>query len=221
MKAVLPSALIFVLSASAAQAAALQIETRAFHSNLHLEMKDSVETINGQDVETQGSNEAFQNAAGGGVAFAAQLDKYLSLGVGYDRARYFPDPDTTIDHQIIGMFTRWTLHQGESNRLYLLAGVSQHSLLGKNETLSRSEAEYKYSPVMNYDVGLGHTWTFGLWNVGLAYKYSDSFGRGDSRTVIRTRVHDEYRLVTAESKTRFRRFNIEQQELSLNFGVNL
>ncbi len=220
MKANFP-ALILLLTATASQASALQVETRAFHSNLRLDMKSAVLTMNGQDIGTQEGGEYFQNTAGGGIALVANLDPYVSLGLGYDRARYFPSPDYKMDQQMLSLFTRWTLYQGESSRLHFLTGVSQHRLSGQGDPIPNMNLTVKYSPVMNYDLGLGQTWTFGSFNVGLAYKYSDTFGRGNSQVVMRSRFSDKLQLTESESKTKIRNFNIEQQELSLQVGVNI
>lgn len=216
MKTALSAALFVTLAASTAEASAIQVETRAFHSNLRLSLKETVQSINGRDIGTTGSDELFLNTAGGGIAFIGKLDEYVSLGAGYERARYFPGPDATINQQTLCLFTRFTLYQGPISHVHLLAGLSQQSL-----TAEATDVDVKYSPVMNYDFGLGHTWSFGLWRVGLAYKYSDTFGRGNNRTVIRSRIYNEFQLVDTEVKARARNFNIEQQQLSLSLGVNL
>jgi hypothetical protein len=216
MKTAFSAAFILTLVASTAHGSALQVETRAFHSNLHLALKQAIYTVDGQQIGTDGASESFRNAAGGGVAFVGTLDEYVSLGVGYERVRYFPAPETTTDQQSLSMFTRFNLYQGDISQLYFLAGLTEHRLTAEAEVV-----DVKYSPVMNYDFGLGHNWNFGMWTVGLAYKYSDTFGRGNNRTVIRSRVYNELQLVETEVKTRVKNFNIEQQQLSLSLGVNI
>jgi hypothetical protein len=222
MRTLVSASLLLLLSASTVQAAAVQLETRAFHSHLRLDHKDSVMTVNGQEVDRLEGGEDFENTAGGGIGLIAHLDPYVSLGVGYDRARYFPSPDVKSDQQVLSLFTRWTLYRGATSRLHFHTGVSQHTLTQKSDALAGNDMDIKYSPVLNYDLGLGQTWTFGLWNVGLAYKYSDTFGRGNSQTVMRTRaLVDPFTLTVAEVKTKLRNFNIEQQELALTFGFNI
>ncbi|MDQ3234071.1 MAG: hypothetical protein M3Q07_19865, partial [Pseudobdellovibrionaceae bacterium] len=159
MKTFLSAALISMVTASAAQAAAIQFETRAFHSNLRLDAKETTHSINGTEVGTERVHETFDNTAGGGVAVVFNLDEHLDLGLGYSRARYFPGADVRTDQTMLSAFSRWTLYQSPATRFYFLAGLTQHDL-DTLDTGGRSmTVESSITPVMNYDVGLGNVWT--------------------------------------------------------------
>jgi hypothetical protein len=221
MKAILSTVLLTGLAASAAHAEGLQVETRAFHSNLRID-GSKVTLTDEESSVTADVNKTFLNTAGLGVAAVYGVNEAVDLGVGFSLASYFPETDSQIDQTVVNGFMRYNFIKTESGKLYGLVGVSRHFL---NEEVDEEEGydqTIRIKPVANVDAGFGGTLTWGSVDLGLEYKYSNSVSRGRVSIKESYTYSDALGLRTVESsKTRFTGLKLEGQELALTLGVKL
>lgn len=220
MKAILTTALLTAVTASSAMAE-VQLETRAYHSNMRIDAgKYTVETA-GEDLEVGKMNEDFFNTAGFGVAAVAPIDNAVELGLGLSFARYHPTTDNQLDQTVLSGFTRINLVQTESGRFYVLAGVSSQQL---SQDLNDSEfvkTKVSYTPILNADLGLGGSIKLGSADLGIEYKYSNTLSRGRGTLKSSFAFPGFEGVELATSKVKIRDIVLEGQELALTLGVKI
>lgn len=220
MKTMLSAVLLTALAASSAHAEGLQVETRAFHSNLRIDGNKVTRTDEDGSFSAD-VRKSFHNTAGFGVAAVYGLNEAVELGLGLSLARYYPNVESKFDQTVVNGFLRYNFIKTQSGKLYGMAGVSRHTLSEKVE----EEADYSHkstiTPVGNVDAGLGGALTIGSVDLGLEYKYSNSVSRG------RVNVKESYSYTSAglryteSAKTRFTGLKLEGQEMAFTVGVKL
>lgn len=219
MKKIFSISLMAVLAASSAQAEVFQIEPRVFHSNLHLNAGATEVYENGV---SQGRTKADQdslNGAGLGISGIFALSEQIDLGLGYSMARYFPSPEINNEQQVLEVFSRLYMAKTTSSKLYFLAGASSHqfSIDIDSKDDSPFSQSSSFTPIVNYDLGIGGALNFGIVDLGLEYKYSNTLANGSATFVSRA----SFRNVTEEYKSKTKDIALESQEISLTVGVSL
>jgi opacity protein-like surface antigen len=215
--------LFLLLSAASAQAG-IQLETRTFHSNLHLKA-DKITRFDAEGVESARGSSAYFNTAGLGVAASAPVLENLDVGLGYGVARFYPTTGNTIDLHSISAFSRYSFIRNESSRIYGLAGLSSQQLNERIEDDSgpgyrySASSRFQYAP--SFELGFGGSMTFGVLAVGLEYKYSHSLKKtsGTVKTFDQDSSTDGVYLLS--SRTKVKGLTLEGQEAALTLGMSL
>jgi len=221
MKTIISTALLTVLSASAAYGEGLQVETRAFHTNMRLDSGETVSIIDGEDSETGRMSEAFFNSAGFGVSAVQSIDDVVDLGLGLSFARYYPNDGVQLDQTVLNGFSRINLAKTETARFYMLAGLSRQQLSQDIESDDYSSYKSSFTPIVNGDLGLGGSFKLGSADLGLEYKYSSTLARG--RASLKS-FYSYTTLVGTESgreKVKVKGIVLEGQELALTLGMKI
>lgn len=220
MKTLIATALLTTLTASSAWAD-IQLETRAYHSNMRVDAgKVTVESL-GEDLETGEFSEDFLNTAGFGIAAIAPLDETVELGLGLSLARYHPTPGNQTDQTSVSGFTRINLAKTDSGRFYVLAGLSSQQLSQELDDNEFINTKINYTPTLNGDLGLGGSIKLGAADLGLEYKYSNTLsrGRGTLKSSFSFPGFDGVEVATVKAK--IRGLVLEGQELALTLGLKL
>lgn len=221
MKAIISTALLTVLTASAAHAEGLQLETRAFHANMRLDSGKTTYIVDGESPETGRVSESFFNTAGFGVSAVQTIDDVLDFGLGLSFARYYPNDGVQIDQTVLNGFSRINLAKTETARFYMLAGLSRQQLAQEIESDDYSSYKSSFTPIVNGDLGLGGSIKLGSADLGLEYKYSSTLARG--RASLKS-FYSYTTLVGTErsrEKVKIKDIVLEGQELALTLGVKI
>ncbi len=223
MKMFLSTALLAAFAASLAHAE-VKVESRVFHSNLRLDAKSST-FYSPDSVESNGRQESFFNTAGVGVAGVFSPNQAIDMGIGYSYARYYVNSGTQIDQQVASLFSRFNLLQSETGKVYALVGASSHQLDQKFATergsTSSVEAESSYSPIVNYDAGLGAAITLAGLDLGLEYKYSNTLSKGQGTVKEKSSYISLTGPVVENYKSKIKGISAETQELSMTLSVKI
>jgi hypothetical protein len=220
MKAILATALLTTVTASSALAD-VQLETRAFHSNLRIDAgKVTTEYFTG-DVDTETMSEEFFNTPGLGVAAISKVDELVELGLGLNLARYHLSPGNQLDQTVLNAFTRLTLAESENGKFYILAGVSRQQLSQDVKDYDFVKTKISYTPIVNGDLGLGGSIKLGSADLGFEYKYSNTLarGRGTLKSTFAFTGFGEFGV--GQSKSKIRDIVLEGQEVALTLGMKL
>jgi hypothetical protein len=222
MKAILSTALLAALTASATYADGLHVETKAFHANMRLDAEKSIYNEDGSPAVVNGVSSAYFNTAGFGVSAVQNIDEILDFGLGLSYARYYPENSVTIDQTVLHGFSRINLVATESSKVYMLAGLSRQQLAQQIEDNGFISHKSRFTPLVNGDLGLGGSIQFGTAELGLEYKYSNTLAAGRASIQSATRI--QTRLATPQihrEKNKLKDVVLEGQELALTVGVKL
>ncbi|WP_141736107.1 hypothetical protein [Oligoflexus tunisiensis] len=220
MKAVLATALLATLTASSALAE-VQVETRAFHTNLRLDSEEVIYVADGLGKDTFTMNEDHFNTAGFGIAAVNAIDDTLEFGLGLSFARYYPTTKVQIDQTILNAFTRINLAKTETGKVFILGGLSRQQLAQEFDDEQLGTTEGRYTPIVNGDVGLGGSLNLGGADLGLEYKYSSTVASG--RASIRNNYNGQGFALTGtrRDKMKVKGVVLEGQEIALTLGMKI
>jgi hypothetical protein len=220
MKAILATALLTAVTASSALAD-VQLETRAFHSNLRIDAGKITSELPDGEIFTDRISEDFFNTAGLGVAAVTAVNDVVEFGVGLSLARYYLTTVTQMDQTVLNGFTRLNLAQTESSKFYVLAGVSRQQLSQDVKDNEFVKTDFSYTPIVNGDLGLGGSIKLGSADLGLEYKYSNTLGRGRATLKSTFSIPGFEEFGVGRSKSKIHDIVLEGQEVALTLGMRL
>ncbi|HYX38415.1 MAG TPA: hypothetical protein VE954_35380 [Oligoflexus sp.] len=221
MKAILSTALLTVLTASAAHAEGLKVETRAFHANMQLDAEKSTYKEDGTPATVDGVSSAYFNTAGFGLSAVQTVDDVLDFGLGLSVARYYPTKTSQIDQTVLHGFSRINLVKTDASRVYMLAGLSRQQLVQDIESDAYANYKTRYTPIVNGDLGLGATFTVGNADLGLEYKYSNTLAAGRASLQGLYKNPGLRGVQISSDKNKLKGVTLQGQELALSVAVKL
>jgi hypothetical protein len=220
MKTVFATALLATLATSSALAE-VQVETRAFHTNLRLDSEEVIYVSDRLGKETYTMNESHYNTAGVGLSAVNTIDEVLEVGLGLSFARYYPTTNVQLDQTVLNAFTRVNLAQSETGKVFIMGGLSRQQLDQDFDDKRLGSTKANYTPIVNGDVGVGGFLNLGGADLGLEYKYSSTVASG--RASIKNTYNAEGFALTGtpRDKNKIKGVVLEGQEISLTLGMSI